>query len=315
MDDNRYYLSGAAALSLSADHAERLLALRDGDCALLYLHLLRSGGALDVERAAAQLGRSADDVRAAAAKLDRAGLLSRRETPLPPPDVLPEYSAQEIARRSREDLSFRALVAEARRVLGHDLSGADLKTLFGIYDRLGMPGDVIMLLINHCAATLKRRYGEGRLPSMHMVEKEAYRWANREILTAEQAESFIAESDRLELESERVRRALQITGHAPTPSERKYIEGWLAMGYSSEALALAYDRTVINTGKLTWAYMDTIVRSWYEKGLFTPEAIEKGDVRPARRTKPVREQDRPAASTRGDDAERLAELLHVNEVK
>ena len=172
-----------------------------------------------------------------------------------------------------------------------------------------------MLLINHCAERLRRRYGEGRLPTMHTVEKEAFRWANRGIFTAERAESYIAETDRRERESEKIRRALQITDHVPTATERKYIDEWLAMGYSDEALAVAYDRTVISTGRLTWAYMDKIVRSWYEKGLFTPEEIEKGDARPARRTKDARDKAGPGRSARGDDAARLAEMLNVEEVK
>ena len=76
--------------------------------------------------------------------------------------------------------------------MGHALSGADMKTLFGIYDRLGMPSEVIMLLINHVADRLRRRYGEGRLPTMHAVQQEAFRWAREEIFTAEQAEEVCA---------------------------------------------------------------------------------------------------------------------------
>ena len=310
MNDKKYYLPGAGALSVPSADADTLLSLRDGDCALLYIYILRTGGMLDEPRAARDLGRTEDAVRAAAEKLGRAGLLRRGGArPLPPGEELPEYSVHDIMARSETDSSFRALVAEAQRVLGHALSGADLKTLFGVYDRLGMPGDVIMLMINHVAAVLRRRYGEGRLPTMHAVEKEAFRWANREIFTAEQAESFIAEQERLEQEDERVRRMLQISDRRPTSTERKYLDSWLAMGYGCDALELAYDRTVIRTGKLNWSYMDKIVRSWYEKGLFTPEQIEKGDS-------PARRRDggakKPSPATQGDDAERLAALLNID---
>lgn len=313
MDDNKYYIPGAGALSLPAADADTLLSLCDGDCALLYLYLLRTGGALDAAKAARDLRRVEEAVRAAADKLGRAGLLRREgERPLPPAEELPEYSAQEIAARSKGDPSFRALVTEAQRMLGHELSGADLKTLFGIYDRLGMPGDVIMLMINHVAAVLRRRYGEGRLPTMHAVEKEAFRWANREIFTAEQAEAYMAEQERREQEDERVRHMLQIADRKPTATERKYIDGWLSMGYGCEALELAYDRTVIRTGKLNWSYMDKIVRSWYEKGLFTPEEIEKGDSFAARRGSGKKSGTAAPAASRGDDAERLAALLNID---
>ena len=311
MNEKKFYLPGADALSVPAATADALLSLRDGDCALLYLYILRSGGTLDEKQAARDLGRAEEAVRAAAEALGRAGLLRRGDgRALPPADELPEYSVRDILVRSEGDPSFRALVAEAQRVLGHALSGADLKTLFGVYDRLGMPGDVIMLMINHVAAQLRRRYGEGRLPTMHAVEKEAFRWANREIFTAEQAESYMAEADRREQEEDKLRRLLQISDRRPTKTERDYMDAWLAMGYGCDALALAYDRTVVRTGRLNWSYMDKIVRSWYEKGLFTPEEIEKGDARPPKRRDGA-PKDRTASASRGDDAARLAELLKI----
>jgi len=310
MDDKIYRLAGAASLSVPAADADALLALGDGECALLYLHVLRVGGTLTPALAARELGRTEEEILAAAKRLERAGLWSAEaDRPLPGPEELPEYSPGEIVRRTREDRAFQGLLTETQRVLGHSLSGADLKTLFGIYDRLGMPPEVVMLLINHCAAALRRRYGEGRLPSMRAIEKEAFRWADREILTLEQAEEYVAALDRMERESERVRQALQLTGRELTPTERKYLESWLAMGFGADALALAYDRTVVSTGKLSWAYMNKIVQSWYEKQLFTPEDIEKGDARGQNRRNGARSAS--AAPARGDDTDRLEQLLNI----
>ena len=50
-----------------------------------------------------------------------------------------------------------------------------------------------------------------------------------------------------------------------------------------EALSLAYDRTVVNTGRLSWGYMDKILKSWDARGLYIPEDVEAGD--PARRSR------------------------------
>ena len=210
-------------------------------------------------------------------------------------------------RRSADDGAFRALLGECQRVLGHTLSSADLNTLFGIYDRLGMTAETILLLIHHCADKLRRRYGEGRLPTMRAIEKEAFYWANREILTAPQAEEYLAALARRDEEMEKVRHALSLTGRDLTPTERKYIESWLSMGYGAEALAIAYDRTVVGTGKLAWADMDKIVKSWYAKKLFTAEQIEKGDSRASSRAKPAAES--APRRTGGDDLARLEGIL------
>ena len=76
------------------------------------------------------------------------------EKPLPPADELPNYTAADIV--SRGDRVFTDLVQEAQRVLGHALSTPDLKKLFGIYDYLKLPAEVIMELLHYCAAVCPR---------------------------------------------------------------------------------------------------------------------------------------------------------------
>ncbi|MBE6968834.1 MAG: DnaD domain protein [Ruminococcaceae bacterium] len=310
MDEKRYRLAAAAGLILPAEHAETLLALRDGDAALIYIWLLTSGDALREEHCARQLGLSVSAVHAAAEKLRSVGLLgeaAEKKAPLPPPEETPPYTAEDIVRRSREDGAFQALLSETEQLLGHRLSGADLRTLFGIYDRLGLPPEVIMLLIHHCAERTRRRYGEGRLPTMYSIEKEAYRWCSREIMTLELAEAYLAAQEKQETDMGELARTLQIFGRAPTPGERKYMEEWLAMGFPMEALALAYDRTVMGTGKLVWKYMDRILRSWQEKGLRTVREIEEKDGRGTARR--AHAAPGPAHSAIDDDLERLEQQM------
>ena len=50
-----------------------------------------------------------------------------------------------------------------------------------------LPADVIFMLIGYCIDVFTEKYGPGRLPSMRSIEKEAYSWANKEIITIEQA--------------------------------------------------------------------------------------------------------------------------------
>lgn len=319
MDDQRYILHTAPVLTVPDADAELLLALGDGDAALLYLLLLRTPGAADERELCRALNRTEEQVRAAAAKLRSAGLLGEKAPGrvLPPPDELPEYSVEDIVRRSREDPEFKSLAAEAAAKLGHLLSRADYMTLFGIYDHLGLPCEVIMLLINRCAENVRRRYGEGRLPTMRVIEREAYTWVNREIVTLERAEEYIAALDRREEEYGELMRLLQITGRQPTPSERRYMESWLDMGFSREALAEAYDRTVLGTGKLTWKYMDKILRAWHEKGLYTIENVLKGDTRAARSGSRSGRERAPVASAdwHDDDLDKFESILGRKEGK
>ena len=51
------------------------------------------------------------------------------------------------------------------------------------------------------------------------------------------------------------------------------------MGFDAEAVSIAYDRTVTNTGALKWSYMNKILQSWNEKSLHTAAEIEEKDRR------------------------------------
>ena len=283
MDDGKLKLNRPRLLAVPAHDAQALLDAGDGDCALLYLHIVKSGGTLDAERAAAEMRLSVRAVRGIAQRLERMGLLAspedERETL--PRRELPEYRAEDVVRRSRSDPEFQALVEEAQAALGRVLSSADLKRLFGIYDDLALPADVIMLLIHHCREEYDERYGATRHLGFAAIEKEAYAWFDREIVTYERAEEHLDQLRRRKSLTAEVQRAIGIRGRELSPTERKYVAGWLDMGFGPEALALAADRTVTNTGELKWRYMDSIVRSWHSKGLHTVPEIEQGDRRPA----------------------------------
>lgn len=300
MGDGSYRLS-AAVCAMPASDADKLIAAGSGDCALLYIYLLRHGQAPEAELCRA-LGMDSGRLAAAAGKLRSLGLLAAGAQRLPPAQELPQYTSEEVVRRTGEDPAFRSVLQEAERLLGHTLTGADTRTLFGIYDFLGLPVGVIMELMHHCAEECRLKYGPGRVPTVRQIEKEAYVWANREIMTFEQAEEYIRDRARAREAMAEARRVLGITGRDFTPTERKYVESWLALGFGPEALELAYDRTVTNTGQLKWSYMNKIILSWQEKGLHSPEEIEKGDA--PRRAAP---EGRPAPRT-GGDLERVKKI-------
>ena len=294
-------MGGNGAFSISEAEAAALIEAHDGDVALLFLYL-RHGGKADSEDAARALCRTRAQIEAAQEKLQRMGLLSpaaapaaapvpaaaptAARTPAPvqyplPADELPEYTAHDIAVLSRDDATFASLVAEAQRVLGRVLSSSDLKKLFGIYDYLALPPAVILLLLNYCVNSS----AIGNPPTMRYIEKEAYTWANREILTLEQAEEYIASSKRRKERIYQLAQTFGITGRALSPTENKYLTAWLDMGFEDELILMAYDRTVTSTGNLKWSYMNGILKSWHDKGLLTPEDVREKDTRRGRRPK------------------------------
>ena len=305
----RYIIRQNAPLTITAEDADRLLSLHSGDVALLYLYLLRNDGECDA-KAAASLGIRSPYSECMAA-LQKAGLVKSvpQETPPPlsPTTEIPEYTSEDISRRSEVDPDFHALVAETGNRLGKMLSSADLKTLFGIYDYLGLPADVILLLVSWCVQESKRKYGPGRMPTMHQIEREAYIWARQELFSFELADRYLRARQLRQKESVQLAAAIGIRDRALSVTEEKYITSWLDMGFRQDAVLLAYDKTVTKKGELEWRYMNGILEKWHQKGLHTIPEIEAGD-------KPPQKNGRGGSQQQGgptrEDMERMQDLLN-----
>ena len=275
-------LSPGGVVAMTAAAADRLIRSGSGDAALLYLHLLRRGGELDIAAARKALGWADERVRQAYQALAGCGLVRKdadlSPAPTPPePDSPPDYTAADIARELEGESSFPHLVREIERQLGKVLSTSDLKLLYTIYDYLALPAEVILLLTTWCVEEHERKYGPGQRPRMSQIKKEAFVWRRLGVDTAEAADAHIKHLSALRDRVGRLLPLLGISGRAPVEGERKYLEGWVEMGFDDGAISLAYERTVLKKGALNWAYMNSILRSWHQKGLHTAEQVEAGD--------------------------------------
>ncbi len=307
METRKYSFAGGLCLSIPPETVDKLLSAADGTCALVYLYILRNNGSIAVEKASVALRRTEREITAAVERLAAMGLLAvpgTRAVALQP-DEIPEYTTEDVVRRSAADSEFSAVVEDVQRMFGHILSAPDLKRLFGLYDFLGLSGEIILMLIHFCCEEFAEKYGEGRVPSMRYIEKEARKWVDREIYTMDRAEAYIrTEREKQDLVVQ-VKQVLQIRGRDLSATERKYINDWLDKGFGVEALAIAYDRTVIKTGHLQWKYMNSIVENWHKKDLHTPEEIEQGDILPNRNTAERRNGTSAPAAAQQDDLDLL----------
>lgn len=277
-------------INVSKTDIEKLVSSHDGDTALLYLFKLENPSS-DLNHAALCLCRTMKEMLSAEEKLTRLGLSFGATDEsinsddqggcsakvLPPADEMPVYTSEDISARVKTDDIFKALVQESQQIMGHALSTNDFRILFGAYDYLGLSGDVLMLLLNYTAEKFRDKYGESRRPTAKAIEKEAFRWHNDNIETYEQAEAYIRQQkERQSLESV-IKNTLQIYSRNLTATESRYINSWISLGFREDAIEIAYDRTITNTGSLTWPYMDKIIKSWYSKKLITANDIESHD--------------------------------------
>lgn len=271
---------------LPAQQADRLIGRGDGDAALLYLCLLRADRGVTAQELQRKLKWSQLRLHAAETALQELGLIDRPpEKPLPEPaQERPVYTADDLTDLLTGDAGFRMLVPQTEEKLGKRLKTADLQILAGLYDDLGLPADVIYLLVCHCVARSEERYGPGRRPTLRQIEKEGYHWAQRGLFDQESASRYLRDWNVRRSAMSRYMQVLGLGDRRPVESEERYIADWMDKGFPPETVALAYDKTVFYKKELNWRYLNGILRRWHENGWHTEEEVRQSDSRkPSRR--------------------------------
>lgn len=299
MSTERFILPDQESISISGKAAEKLIRRGDGQASLLYIYMLKSKGNLDMATAQAALGYTEQQIYDAMCVLRAMGLISGggggggNKSPVTSQlenEELPDYTSEEITREIDTNSDFSLLTQEVQNTLNKVLTANDLKILLGMYQHLEMPSDVILLLISYCIDDYQEVHGKNKFPTMRGVEKVAYTWLRNGILTLEEAMKYIKRRTDQKSAAGEAARVLQLKNEL-TPTQRKYIYLWLDMGFGADAIEVAYDRTIINTGELKWNYMNSIISNWHEKGLHSLEEIEAKDSKKSR-GKPVKNSEK-----------------------
>ena len=304
MSEYMLHLTQEENILLGASVVRRLIDAGNGDAALLYLCLARHGSGAP-EKLRAELRWEEPRYAAAERALSEMGLVNAPQTaapqaqaapaaPPPPETAIPEYSREDVMVKLESDASFAALLSEVERKLGR-LSDPSVRKLLGLYDYLGLPADVIYLLVNYCIDRRSSRPGEGRLPTMREIEKEGYAWARLELFSTAAANAHIRREQEKRSSFPEYMAALQLGSRAAAPGEERYLGLWSDMGFPPETVAIAYDKTMLRCHELKWPYLNGILKRWHEKGLHTPEEVGTENAAP-------RPSARPAAKSGGKNA-------------
>jgi len=263
-------------LSIEKEHIHKLLCAQNPDAALLYLYL-KAGN--DPKQAQAKLGYTQSRLACAGATLRQLGLLEAPK-PVRLPGEQPQYTEVDVLHASDTDMDFRSLCDEIQRLLGKHLNTEELKILLGFVRYLGLPADVIVVLVHYCKDRAQQM-GKTRNPSLRTIEKEAYAWSEMGIDTMEEAAQYIRRQNQRFSLMGRIMQKLQIRGRNLTAPESRYIKQWLDMGFDEQTIGLAYERSCLNTGGMSWPYAHKILLRWHEAGLHTLPEIQAGDSKPS----------------------------------
>ena len=222
------------------DMLDKLIAVGDGDAALLYLYILRHGGT-DGSAAARALRLSADRYERVAFTLNN--LIAPTEKTKAATDKsaeAPRYTGDELRRARQDDQTFSGLCDAAEGITGRALTEGQLRCLLTIYDYLGLDAGATIELLSY----LKSEKGTVRTTDLR---REANQWADMGIVTAQAAQQYLTRRADEKPLSEAIYRALGADTEQPAPKEQRVCRFALAHGFPADAVELAVHRTGVHT--------------------------------------------------------------------
>ena len=146
---------------------------------------------------------------------------------------------------------FKEAVRVIESVYCELLTQDDVLTIYDILEVQKIPLEVFMVTLSHCLENNKKR--------MKYIIKVILENQKNDLFTAEDVEEHFAKIAEKKEYSGHIKAALNIKGREFVETEKQFIAKWQDAGKTIEDIAAAYEKTVINTGKLSFPYMDKII--------------------------------------------------------
>ncbi len=242
------------------------------------LALISLDGSVESDRALAEAARTSNARAAAALTLwEELGVITKTDRCVTEEfDSLNESDIEERESRqvadSIRDENLASMLTECAALMEKAaLNTQEIKTVCTLNTEYGLSPEYITVLAAHIAA-------KGKLTAVKLRE-EGKRLSCKGIDTLESLEQYIIERENESADEWEIRRTLGIYNRNLTPSERDYFKKWTGeLGYSTSIVALAFDICVLNTGKLSCPYMDTLLSSWHKAGCKTLEECRSANA-------------------------------------
>lgn len=266
--DNTILFESDLSFPVPCDLVDKHLNAPDVELRLILLLLRNANAAFLKEDLLRTLGVEEDRLKEAFQYWVKAGILFRaggkytlRRPQLNAADY-GTYKPETIAQRLEGDTALQFLYKSAEESLKKPLSSADASVILSLVDWCGLPADVVALLF---------RYGTENGKSLRQIAQTGVKWSEEGIKTFEQAEELIQKEAQKKNTVNRIATRFGIFGtRAISEAEQKAFLKWKEeLGFDLDMIGAAYEETVKNTGKYTYAYVDKILTNWHSAGFTT----------------------------------------------
>lgn len=187
-----------------------------------------------------------------------------------PPSAVPVPTMKEIERAMKLDPQMGDTIKMAETILKKPLTRRETEALYNMLDWYGMSKEVVLMLLEHCVSEEKT--------NLAYIVKVAENWYNMGITTAGAAEKQLMARAKAKSFQQKCRKIFGLDRNF-SDKEAEFLTVWnKEYAMKEDMIRLAYDKTVLNTGKLSFPYMNKILKTWHEGGIHTPAQVEQRDT-------------------------------------
>ena len=176
------------------------------------------------------------------------------------------FPPKAIASAINGDNAVKCLFEMYEKHAGRPPKHSEQQTLMILVEEIGLPCEVTMMLVEYCFTIDKA--------TPAYMKAVAMDWCENGITDINSAEERIRVLRTRFNAENRLRSRFGMTSSFSS-KQKQTIAEWSDLGISDELIGAAYDITLDNTGKLSFPYMDKILRKWVSEGITEPSQINE----------------------------------------
>jgi DnaD/phage-associated family protein len=182
----------------------------------------------------------------------------------------PMISSAEIAEQIKTNKKISFLCQSVQRMFARPLTTTEQRCFVSLVDWAGIEVEVLLIVVEYCMAISKS--------NVKYIEKTAMSWAEIGIDTHDKAEEYLKHLLSREKNQTIVKSCFGISNRNLSSNEIKYIDIWFSeYNFDIKMIEIAYDKMVDQIGKVSFPYINTILKSWFDNQIKTPEQTKDAD--------------------------------------
>ena len=242
---------------------------------VLLVILRNAGNRMNDQQISEQLSVPVDEVKEAVRYWEAAGIFSfggnegLRTSNITMLSSKPSYlSTIEISKLVETKPEVKFMFDKLELIYGRPVTSTEQRSYIYLYEAAGMPADVMVMIAEYCVSIDKS--------SIRYIEKTALNWADEGINSHEKAVERMLQLSEVHQAETKIKKCFGIDNRNLSANEKKYIKTWCnEYHFDLDMIKIAYDRTVDGIGKLSFPYVNTILKSWYDNHIKTAEDIQE----------------------------------------